>query len=300
MTNRQNNHYRRLKRVYEFCLRYPNELANTIQDFSIEQSALNTIILNVEKALKIQIYETGGITTDTDDLKLFLAQIVNMYAERGLPKARNAKKSEYVKMLSHGIYFIYYPAKSLAIARTEEIRDILSDSSVFNNIQPADITAINLALQNYNDAISDTAVEIAHKKGSGSDVLPILFNDGKTRVLNIGNYITGTYFFSNKPLVNEFDVCEQIVDLGTKHTKLIAKAIEAVFPKSPIEGVKVTIVGLNNKIGITDIFGNATIEKFKAGTYHILFQKTGYKDKDVIVTIPQGRAIEITVELEKL
>jgi uncharacterized membrane protein len=46
--------------------------------------------------------------------------------------------------------------------------------------------------------------------------------------------------------------------------------------------------------------GSFQIKKMQSGTYKVLVQKPGYKDKEVSVSISDGERSEIVVEMEKV
>jgi len=63
-----------------------------------------------------------------------------------------------------------------------------------------------------------------------------------------------------------------------------------------IEGAKVTTVELL-KVGTSDILGNAVIEKFVGGTYHVTFEAEGYATQSQIVAIGTGEKVNMTVAM---
>ncbi|MEI7513575.1 MAG: hypothetical protein WCJ74_03070, partial [bacterium] len=95
----------------------------------------------------VQETPTTGITEEAKVLKKNMADTIIIYAKKGLPLARNAGKTELVKILTHGASYIYSASITTALSRARLMRKTLTDyHDIFTNIKPADVADMDAAI----------------------------------------------------------------------------------------------------------------------------------------------------------
>lgn len=107
---------------------------------------------------------------------------------------------------------------------------------------------------------------------------------------------------------NAYKTNRKLVDTNTGTVSLKAKATEAITG-APLRGVIFTFKPENISLDLTATNGKLVkrtatkgsfqIKNMQAGTYKVLVQKPGYKDKEVSVSISDGERSDLNVVLEK-
>jgi len=289
------------KKVLKFCSDHNADL-HPIDGFDDETTNLTSTVDKIGVAEDIQGTVTSGVTDETDEAKIEMAETIVQMAHLGRPKAKNAGKTALVKAISFEAYEIIRAPKEVALSMARNIFNTLKDNLlVFTNIKPADITLMDGLITAYDSAQVNLAAIMTNKKVLGTEAYFDLFAAGNVAVDNMYDYIYGTFNKTNKNLVKAFKDARTIEIEGVRHTGMLATCLEAkqVKGETPfIEGVLCKIVEMNREI-LSDINGIGTIIKFKTGTYHVEFSKEGYVTKTMIIHFNRGEVLQVTVLMER-
>lgn len=138
--------------------------------------------------------------------------------------------------------------------------------------------------------------------------LTVLF-DTADNAIEIMDYAVGIVKDEQVDFCNAYKTNRKLVDTNTRTVSLKAKATE-VITGTPLRGVIFTfkqenispdLIGGNGKlVKKTATKGSFQVKNMQAGTYKVLIQKPGYKDKEVSVSISDGERSELVVEMEKV
>jgi len=291
----------RYKKVKKFLDEHPDE-CDAIEEIADEKANLVTAITDIEVAEDIQTTDTTGVTDDTDAAKVTMAETVVQYAHLGRPKARGAQSATLVKALTYEVYEITRATKADALSISRSIRKTLHDyPAIFTNIKPAHFTKMDSVITGYDAVQTNPSDAISNKKIHGTEALITPFQAGDLAIDNMTDYFVGEYMQSNPTFISDFKEACAIEVEGVRHTGLIATLMQANPPEGEskfLEGGVCKILERERE-AITDINGILTIIKFKSGTVHVEFSKTGFKTKKVIMIFKRGYIEQVEIILEK-
>jgi len=260
-----------------------------------------TSILN---AIQWEQVETQGKTKDAKILQQDMAAIVIKFAHKALGKARLLKDEDLIKLMDHEVTHITETSKENALALSRSlVKGMVDNDTIFNNITPANITAMNAAIAAFDAVKSDTSTTIDKRKIEGTQELRKLIKSAYETMQIIFDFVYGEYIDTNKTLVDEMEASMAIHIEGVRHTGISATCLGPVPGNNNqignLEGVLLNIVELN-RTATSNINGHASIIKLKPGTYHVEFSKTSYKTQTMVIYFKRGRTVEIdlTMELE--
>jgi len=248
--------------------------------------------------------ETQGKTKDAKIAQDNMAAIIIKFAHKGVAKARMASNEDLITLMDHELTHITNTTKEKAISLCRDIvQGFVDYPSIFNNITPANIIAMNAAIAAYNAVKTDTPVTIDKRKIEGTQALRKLIKESYEIMQIIYDFVYGEYIDTNKTLVDELAASMTIEIEGVRHTGISATCLGPVPGNNNqignLEGVLLNIVELN-RTATSNINGHASIIKLKPGTYHVEFSKTSYKTQTMVIYFKRGRTVEIdlTMELE--
>jgi len=289
------------KKVLKFCSDHNADL-HPIDGFDDETTNLTSTVDKIGVAEDIQGTVTSGVTDETDEAKIEMAETIVQMAHLGRPKARNAGKTTLVDAISFEAYEIIRAPKAAALSKSRNIFNTLKDNpTVFTNIKPADITLMEGLIAAYDSAQVNLAAIMTDKKIMGTEAYFDLFAAGNVAVDNMYDYVYGTFNKTNKNLVKAFKNARAIEIEGVRHTGMLATCMESKEMKGEtpfIEGILCKIVEMNREV-LTDINGIGTIIKFKTGTYHVEFSKEGYITKHMILSFTRGEIVQMEILMER-
>jgi hypothetical protein len=279
-------------------------VSTDITEMADDVTALTNTVSQIEAAKGTQEDPIDGITQETKDKKLLMAKTVICIANKARPLARKVSNWELFAKLDFSISYISQAPKVDAISRAKGIQEaIVTNSAIFTNVKPADITAVQTTISDYETSHVKPRAARDLKKATGTDVLPELYKKANNVAENIFDFIHGYYDMTNAALVDEFDLACGIEKEGVHHTTLKATMVDIHPPAGAItqliQDVEMKIVELN-KTTKSDINGIAEIQKFVNGTYHLEFSKTGFVTKTMIVFVKRGQTVELEVEMERV
>jgi hypothetical protein len=289
--------------ILKFIDGHPN-VSTDIPEMADDVTDLKEAVAGIETAEQVQGSTTEGVTRETKEKKKLMARTVIGIAHKARPLARRAKKWELFKKLDFSIYYIGNAPKVDALSRAKEIRKVITDNGTFfTNIKPADFTAMDNAIQNYELAQTAPRAAKEHKKALGTDALAELYIKGNDAADSIYDFIFGYYELSNPALLDELDLNCGIQREGVRHNTISATMIDGNPPEGAIthllQDVEMKNVELN-KATKSDINGVAVFTKFIHGTYHLEFSKPGFVTKQMIVFVKRGQTVVLEVVMERV
>ena len=261
-------------------------------------------IAEIQTAEDKQETDTTGITKEVEAAKQIMADTMIIYAKKGLPMARLAGKTEFVKILEHKPYFIYRASKATALSRARIMKNTLAGNlTVFSNIKPADIADMDAVILAYDEVKVDTQDAIGAKKEDGTEAIYAAYVKGNAALKNIYDFFYGEYQKNEPELVKKLADCMVVDKTGVHHTGITALFLDGNPPVGSITNLiqngVIKIMELN-KQALSDINGVVSIIKIKPGTYHIEFSKAGFISQTLIVKIKRGKIITLEITLVRV
>jgi hypothetical protein len=175
-----------------------------------------------------------------------------------------------------------------------------------NGITPDTQKAFLDAITAFNNALETPRTKIGEKK-KATEKLALLF-DTADKAIELMDYSVGIVKDDQVDFFNAYKTNRKLVDTNTGNISLKAKATD-LTNGSPLKGVKFIFkpegVKVNLTAGTTEIIkktaekGSFHVKNMPAGTYKVVVNKPGYKEKEVSVSVADGERSELTVELEK-
>ncbi len=265
---------------------------------------LEAAIVEIQVAEDKQETDTTGITKEVEAAKQIMADTMIIYAKKGLPMARLAGKTEFVKILEHKPYFIYRASKATALSRARIMKNTLAGNlTVFSNIKPADIADMDAVILAYDEVKVDTQDAIGAKKEDGTEAIYAAYVKGNAALKNIYDFFYGEYQKNEPELVKKLADCMVVDKTGVHHTGITALFLDGNPPVGSITNLiqngVIKIMELN-KQALSDINGVVSIIKIKPGTYHIEFSKAGFISQTLIVKIKRGKIITLEITLVRV
>jgi hypothetical protein len=137
--------------------------------------------------------------------------------------------------------------------------------------------------------------------------LAVLFETADNTIV-LMDYAVGIVKGEQVDFCNAYKTNRKVVDTNTGTVSLKAKATEVltgatlrgvIFTFKP-EQISLDLTAGNGKlIKKTATKGSFQIKNMQAGTYRVIVNKPGYKEKEVTVSIADGERSDLNVELEK-
>ena len=252
-------------RIIAFNTKHATDLA-TIPEYADEMTAFANAYAIIKAAVQTQETPIGTSGDDVAHAKQKMAVVTIKYALRASVKAKKANNFDLYNKLNQSVSYLLFAPKTVAIARAEALRKLLSDNIIlFPNILPANITEINNAIKAYDSVKDEPVTEIEYRSANGTDLLPKAFEDAFDAIDNMFDYIYSYFIETKSALVEEFALAKQIISTGIRHT-----AIEGyvLINGQPEEGATVVLAG-TKKAAITDMSGHFSIVKMRTGNYHL-------------------------------
>jgi hypothetical protein len=162
------------------------------------------------------------------------------------------------------------------------------------------------AITAFNNALETPRTGIGEKK-KATEKLALLF-DTADKAIELMDYAVGIVKDEQLDFSNAYKTNRKLVETNTGNVSLKAKATD-ITNGSPLKGVIFTFKpesarpnlggGNGQLVKKTATKGSFQIKNMPAGTYKVLVQKPGYKDKEVSVSISDGERSDLNVVLEK-
>ncbi len=158
----------------------------------------------------------------------------------------------------------------------------------------------------YNAVLSTPRTGIA-EKSKATKKLAVLFETADSAVVNM-DFAVGIIKLKQPDFFNGYTSSRKLVDTSAGNLALKATATD-LKNGEPVKGilftfkpdrVKETSGGGNGEISKkTAEKGSFYIKSMPAGTYKVIVKKPGYKEQEILVSVPGGERTELKVELEK-
>lgn len=161
------------------------------------------------------------------------------------------------------------------------------------------ITSLNNALKTPRSTITE--------RKKLTERLAILFQTTE-EAIELMDYAVGIIAAEQVDFANAYKASRKLVDTNSGNVSLKAKATDFTSGQ-PLPGVLFTFIpdgngtaaaaGNMNIIKKTAGKGSFQIRNMKSGTYNVLVQKPGYKEKELSVSVSDGERSNLKVALEK-
>jgi hypothetical protein len=291
------------KNVIKFTEEHPNEIA-AVTEMDDDVVNLKDAITEIAVAEGVQDMNIEGITEEAKKKKKTMADVVITFARKGLAMARKTKNKDMEEKVDYRVSYISRAPKADSLSRAKDIKLVLgSNSGVFSNIKPADLTMMDDAIKAYELAANNPKLALEHKKTEGTKALEEPYKKGNDSCDNIFDLFYGNYQLTKPLLVEELADLLGIEMEGVRHNGITALCVDGNPPADAIthllEGVQLKLVELN-LIAHSNIYGLAGLLKFKHGTYHLEFSKPGFVTKQMIVFVKRGTTVELEVEMMRV
>ncbi len=159
----------------------------------------------------------------------------------------------------------------------------------------------------YNNAIATPRTGITEKR-QATQKLTVLFKSADEEI-DIMDLAVGSVKDEYPDLYNGYKNSRKLVDTSSGSLTLIAAAKD-ITNAMPVSGATFIFKhesslsssgnGNGGIVKKTSKKGNFHIKTMETGNYKVKVSSDGYKEKELMVSIPEGRRTELTVELEKV
>jgi hypothetical protein len=175
-----------------------------------------------------------------------------------------------------------------------------------NGITPETQKIFLDAITAFNNALETPRTKIGEKK-KATEKLAILF-DTADKAIELMDYAVGIVEDEQLDFATAYWTNRKLVETNTGNVSLRAKAID-LMNGTPLKGVTFTFkaesVKMNLPGGVVELVkktaekGSFHVKNMPSGTYKVVVNKPGYKEKEVSVSVADGERSELNVELEK-
>jgi hypothetical protein len=284
-------------------------IAKAIPKFSESYATLQNATNDIQLIGEIQGVDKSGVAIDKNKLK---ANLIAIAVKNSRKISAFAKFSNNDTLLSEVRYNESDLIRMQEVALKENCQIIYDrcqaniQSLTENGITPDTQKAFLDAITAFNNALETPRTKIGEKK-KATEKLAILF-DTADKAIELMDYAVGIVKDEQIDFVNAYKTNRKLVDTNAGYVSLRAKAIEltngvplkgVIFTFKP-DGIKINLTG-----GMTEIIkktaekGSFHLKNMPSGTYKVVVNKPGYKEKEVSVSVADGERSELTVELEK-
>ena len=263
--------------------------------------ALNT---ELDKLIQQQEYNTKGITKGKNEAFNDMIKLTIAMAYKAFVWANDANKAELIELFDVQLDDFDGMAAETAFDKVKNIRNAINKnigSMAGVNLLPADVAALDVTISNYNKNKSTPGIAKSHKKSVTKTILDTMQAIDKSIIL-IDRLLLSQYGITNSGMVSDFLNNKKINSLPGHHTGLQVHFTDAATGLD-LEGATLQIQGTGknaktNKTTSTDINGIAQIIKTKRGPYHTTLSMLGYKTQHPIITLKQGKILNLTIQLQ--
>jgi hypothetical protein len=291
------------------CVTLNEAVAKTIPKFMENYSILQSTTTEIQEISKLQGTDKTGVASDKNKLKKTL---IAMAAKNSRKVAALAKFINSDKLLNEARYneaqlerfaeTTLIEKAMIIYSSAEENIGRLAEHGITPETQKAfidTITALNSVLKTPRSTIAE--------RKKATERLTVLFETAD-KVLELMDFAVGIVKDEQPAFVTAYKTARKLVDTNNGNVSLKAKATEALTG-TPVSGVLFTFKHENINMELSAGNGKMTkktaskgsfqVKNMQAGTYKVLVQKPGYKDKEVSVSISDGERSQLKVELEK-
>ncbi len=284
-------------------------VANLIPKFMESYGILQTATNEIQLISEMQGVDKTGVAIDKNKLK---KNLITLALKNSRKIAALAKFNNNDTLLNE----IRFNESDLLRMQEVTLKDSCKtifdrgeaniESLAGHGITPETQKVFQEAITAFNNAIGTPRTRVGEKK-KATERLALLFSSAEDAI-ELMDYAVGIVKDEQLDFYNAYKTNRILVETNTGNIALKAKAIDLMNGK-PIKGViftfepestKMTLPGGNGFIvKKTASKGSFQIKNMPAGTYKVMVQKPGYKDKEASVSISDGERSDLKVELEK-
>lgn len=302
MTDKKENLYKRAKKALGWCIKRANPLS-AISAWAGEEQKLKASTANIEKYRQTQKKPTKGTTKAKNKMRNDMITKVKRVAHKAAATARIAGNeallglvdSETISKIKGRDSIVLYGCKAVYQA-------IYDNQGILPNITAQEILDMEAAITLFSDNMMSVQIEIAEKKGQGTEQLPAEFKTNETITETMYDLVFGEFYTTDYGLFREFLSIKSISDVGVRHSGWIFSVFTTdLFTGERIPVVKALIkVFAGKKTTTTDMKGIGILSKMPVDEYTIMITKTGMKPKSVVLQVKKGKMVIVDVEMEKV
>jgi hypothetical protein len=297
MTKKENARYEAAERGSLFLETHDAELT-TIVLYAVLKAKYGDIFAKITTARLKQFEQTGDITALKMALKSIMLNTVYKFMLRSSVQAFNLDKTDLYTSLNKPIYFLSQGSNNDAIGHCTDMLKIMTDNaSTFTVLQPADLTDMDTAIENFTNILAKPKAKIKTKKAEGTDPIPGLLNDLDLIKEQIGKLILS--YLSH--LSHTWEVAIKVGQpTGIRHTSLAVRFLEAAT-LVPLAKIKVTITrGPNSIIKYSSVKGWVRLFNLDNGNYNITAEHETVETNTLTdIGIDNKRIVRLEVRLMK-
>lgn len=291
------------------CVTQNETVANSIPKFSENYLILQSTTNEIQEIGKLQGTNRTGIASDKNKLKKTLIALAAKNSRKITALAAFINSDALLKEVRYNEAQLERLAETTLIEKAMTIYSSaeanigkLAEHGITPETQKVFIDTITAL----NNALKTPRSSIAEKK-KATERLTVLFQTADNAI-EMMDFAVGIVKDEQVDFVTAYKTSRKLVDISTGNVSLKAKATD-ITNGTPLKGViftftpesaRASVTGGNGQmVKKTATKGSFQIKNMPAGTYKVLVQKPGYKEKEVSVSISDGERSDLKVELEK-
>jgi hypothetical protein len=307
MTNKEESRFGMFKDVDGHLIENLPHLKD-LPDLVKNAEALHKNNEEIDRIVKVQNFDKTGLAQEKKQLRDVVVLIANDNSKKleAFAKLGNktvlAKETKFTKSkMTASSDIIVYEYAQMIFDKAQENIDSLGAFGITAETQ----TVFQSTIDAYKASVSKPRLGLKEKKEATKD-LKRLFNESEEILSRIDAVM---YIINGKQpgIYNRYRDLRKVVITGTGSLAMRAAAIE--IPSGiPLKGVKFAFTPIKTTMGLTGTGevikktadkGTFYLKSLAEGTYRVKVSKTGYKEKEINVTVVSGELLDVAVELEK-
>lgn len=291
------------------CVTQNETVANSIPKFMENYLIMHSTTNEIQEIGKLQGANRTGVASDKNKLKKTLIALAAKNSRKIVALAAFMNSDALLKEVRYNEAQLERLAETTLI---EKAMTIYSSAEANigklaeHGITPETQKVFMETITALNNVLKTPRSSIAEKKKS-TDRLTVLFQTADNAI-EMMDFAVGIVKDEQVDFVTAYKTSRKLVDTNTGNVALKAKASD-ITNGAPLMGVMFTftpesaranLTGGNGQIvKKTATKGSFQIKNMPAGTYKVLVQKPGYKDKEVSISISECERSDLNVVLEK-
>jgi hypothetical protein len=291
------------------CVGQNESVAKGIPKFMENYSILQSTTNEIQVIGEMQGANRTGVASDKNKLKKTLIDLAAKNSRKIAALAKFINSDTLLKEVRYNEAQLERLAETALIEKTKTIHanaEANLDKLAEHGITPETQKVFMDTITSLNNILKTPRASIAEKKKT-TERLVILFQTADN-ALEMMDFAVGIVKDEQVDFYTAYKTSRKLVDTNTGNIALKGTAIDLTTGE-PIKGVLFTFKHDGLKTSGADGNGEITkktatkgsfqVKNMQAGTYKVLVQKPGYKDKEVSVSISDGERSDLNVVLEK-
>ena len=291
------------------CVAQNETVAKTIPKFMENYLIVQNTTNEIQEIAKLQGTDKTGVASDKNKLKKTLIALAARNSRKIAALAKFINSDKLLKEVRYNEAQLERFAETTLIEKAmtiyssaEENIGKLAEHGITIETQKAFMDTITA----FNNVLKTPRSSIAERKKS-TERLMILFQTADDAI-EMMDFAVGIVKDEQVDFATAYKTSRKLVDTNTGNVSLKAKATDitngaflqgVIFTFTP-EGSRANLASGNGQlVKKTATKGSFQIKNMPAGTYKVLVQKPGYKDKEVSVSVSDGERSDLNVVLEK-